>query len=283
MTEQNTQFVEKNEHVLTQKDVDHAHFVWWWAAETNNSYERLQALSFCAAMSSGLKKIYKNNSDQYKEALKRHMEFYNTEGTIGSVVVGLSLAMEEEKAKNSEVTGDLITSMKLGLMGPIAGIGDTLIHGMMKSFLEALACTFALQGNPIGLVFLPIISLIVYYVGKYMCRLGYKQGTEAVPKLLESGKMNNLITAASILGLLMMGALSANYVKVSTPLSWTLQATGKVISLQDNLDAILPGMLQLLSVFGISYYFTHKGMNYIKLILFIILISIIAAFFGILG
>ena len=279
----NKQMTDNEKHVLTQKDIDHAHLVWWWAAETNNSYERLQALSFCAAMSSSLKKIYKDDPEKYKEALKRHMEFYNTEGTIGSVVVGLSLAMEEEKAKDNDISGDLITSMKVGLMGPIAGIGDTLIHGMMKSIFEALACTFALQGNPVGLVFLPVISLIVFYVGKYMCRLGYKQGSDAVPKLLESGRMNNLITAASILGLLMMGALSASYVKVSTPLSWTLQATGKVISLQDNLDAILPGMLQLLAVFGISWYFTHKGMNYIKLILFILVISIIAAFFGILG
>ena len=271
------------ERILTKKDINQAHLIWWWAAETNNSYERLQALSFCAAVSKSLKKLYKDDPEGYKDALKRHMEFFNTEGTIGSVVIGITLAMEEQKAKNNSVTGDLITNIKLGLMGPIAGIGDTLIHGMMKSIFQALACTFALQGNPIGLIFLPVISLIVYLVGKYMCLLGYNMGSDAVPKLLQSGKMNHLITAASIIGLTMMGALSASYVKVSTPLSWTLETTGKVISMQANLDAILPGMLQLIAVFGVWWYFTHKGMNYIKLILIIMAFSIVAAFFGILG
>ena len=95
--------------------------------------------------------------------------------------------------------------------------------------------------------------------------------------------MNTLITAASVLGLLMMGALSASYVKVSTPLAFTMSSTGAEIGLQANLDAILPGMLQLLAVFGIYWYFTHKGQNYIKLVFTILIISIVAAFFGILG
>lgn len=271
-----------SERLLSKKEVNQSHLYWWLAAETNNSYERLQAPSFCAAMAKNLRKIYKDDDEAYKEALQRHLEFYNTEGTIGAVVVGISLAMEEEKAKGN-MTGDVITGVKLGLMGPIAGIGDTLIHGMSKSIILGIACTFALQGSPVAILFPPLFSLLVFFVGRYTCRLGYNLGSEAVPKLLKSGTMNTLITAASILGLFMMGALSASYVKVGTPLALTLSATGKVISLQENLDAILPGMLQLLAVFGIYWYFTHKGQNYIKLVLSILVLSIVAAFFGILG
>lgn len=268
--------------LLSRKEVNKSHFLWWLAAETNNSYERLQAPSFCAAMAVNLKKIYAGRDEEYKEALQRHLEFYNTEGTIGAVVVGIALAMEEEKAKGN-LTGDVITSIKLGLMGPIAGIGDTLIHGMTKSILLGLACTFALEGNPIGLIFPPIFAAIVFIVGRYTCNLGYKFGGEAVPRLLKSGTMNTLITSASVLGLFMMGALSASYVKVATPLAWNISSTGKEIALQANLDAILPGMLQLLAVFGVYWYFTHKGQNYLKLVLTILVISIVAAYFGILG
>ena len=271
-----------SERLLTKKEVNQAHLYWYLAAETNNSYERLQAPSFCAAMAKNLRKIYKDDDEAYKEALQRHLEFYNTEGTIGAVVVGIALAMEEEKAKGN-LTGDVITGIKLGLMGPIVGIGDTLIWGMSKAILLGMACTFALEGSPVALLFPPIFSIMIFVVGRYTCNLGYKLGSEAVPKLLKSGTMNTLITAASVLGLLMMGALSASYVKVSTPLAWTMSSTGAEIGLQANLDAILPGMLQLLAVFGIYWYFTHKGQNYIKLVFTILAISIIAAFFGILG
>lgn len=270
------------ERLLTKKEINQSHLYWYLAAETNNSYERLQAPSFCAAMAKNLRKIYKDDDEAYKEALQRHLEFYNTEGTMGAVVVGIALAMEEEKARGN-LTGDVITGIKLGLMGPIAGIGDTLIWGMSKAILLGIACTFALEGSPVALLFPPLFSILIFVLGRYTCHLGYRMGSEAVPKLLKSGTMNTLITAASVLGLFMMGALSASYVKVATPLSWTISSTGSAIGLQANLDAILPGMLQLLAVFGIYWYFTHKGQNYIKLVLTILVISIVAAFFGILG
>lgn len=273
----------ENTKLLTKKEVNQAHLFWWLAAETNNSYERLQALSFAAAMAKNLKKLYKDDPEGYKEALQRHMEFYNTEGTIGSSVVGITLAMEEEKVKNGSVSGEMITNIKIGLMGPIAGIGDTLIHGMAKSIILALACTFALEGNPIAILIPPLFALLVFGVGRYMCQLGYNLGKDAVPKLLKSGSMNSIITAASILGLFMMGSLASTYVKVSTPLAFTLDATGKVISLQENLDAILPGILQLLVIFGIYKYFSSKKQNYVVLILVILGVSILGAFLGILG
>lgn len=271
-----------SERLLTKKDINKSHLYWYLAAETNNSYERLQAPSFCSAMAPGLKIIYKDDPEGYKEALQRHMEFYNTEGTIGAVVVGIALAMEEEKAKG-RITGDVITGVKLGLMGPIAGIGDSLIWGMTKSILIGIACTFALEGSPIAVLFPPLFSLLIFVVGRYTCHLGYNLGSEAVPKLLQSGTMNTLITAAGVMGLFMMGALSASYVKVATPLQFVISSTGKVISIQSYLDQILPGMLQLAAVFGIYWYFTHKGQNYIKLVLTILVLSIVCAFFGILG
>ena len=154
-----------SERLLTKKEVNQAHLYWYLAAETNNSYERLQAPSFCAAMAKNLRKIYKDDDEAYKEALQRHLEFYNTEGTIGAVVVGIALAMEEEKAKGN-LTGDVITGIKLGLMGPIAGIGDTLIWGMSKAILLGMACTFALEGSPVALLFPPIFSIMIFVVGR---------------------------------------------------------------------------------------------------------------------
>lgn len=271
-----------SEKMLTKKEINQTHLYWWLAAETNNSYERLQALSFCAALARNLKKIYPDK-EEYALALQRHIEFFNTEGTIGSSIVGIALAMEEERQKTGNVSGQMITNIKVGLMGPIAGIGDTLIHGMTKSIILALACTFALEGNPVAVVIPPIFAVIVFTVGRYMCRLGYFTGKDAIPKLLKSGSMNSIITAASVLGLFMMGALASNYVKVSTPLALTLSSTGTVISLQENLNKILPGILQLGVIFAIYSYLKRKRQNYVLLIVSILVLSIVAAYFGVLG
>lgn len=272
------------ERLLTNKEVNQTHLFWYLSAETPNSYERLQAPSFCAAMAKNLKKIYGDDEEGYKEALQRHMEFFNTEGTIGAIIPGVALALEEQKVRDGSVTGEVISGIKLGLMGPIAGIGDTLIWGMSKSILLGIGCSFCLEGNPIGLVFLLAYSVGIFVIGRYMCRLGYTLGRDAITKMMQSGVVNSLITAASVLGLFMMGALSSSYVKVSTPLSFTISSTGTQIVLQNILDAIIPGILPLCAIFGIYYYFTHtKKVNYVLMVLVIVAISVICSFLGILA
>jgi D-glucosaminate-specific PTS system IID component len=99
--------------------------------------------------------------------------------------------------------------------------------------------------------------------------------------MISSGLMNKVIDAASILGLFMMGALSASYVRLSTKLQYTIEATETVISLQKILDAIIPGILPLLAIFGILWYFKNKGQNYVKLIGLIILICMVGALIGV--
>ena len=117
---------EENRKSLTNKDLFRVWNRWYFSTELSNSYDRLQALSFCNAISTGLRKLY-DDDEAYKEALIRHLEFYNSEGTIGGVIHGIVLSMEEENANSQSVPGQVITGIKTGLMGPLAGIGDTLV------------------------------------------------------------------------------------------------------------------------------------------------------------
>ena len=272
----------KNEVRLTNQDLNKTFFRWWLATELSNSYDRLQGLAFCNALSQPLKKLYGEGTEEYKDALTRHMEFYNSEGITGSLIHGIALSMEEENANGGNVPGQIVTGIKTGLMGPIAGIGDTLIHGTMKPIILALACTFALQGNVIG-AFIPfLINIISYIIGNNAMKFGYKLGKESVMKMMKSGLINNIITGASIMGLFMMGALSSSYVKVSTPLQFAME-NAKPIVIQEILDKICLGMLPLAAVMGIFWYFTHKGANYNKVIFGVLIFSMIAGFLGILA
>ncbi|MGX8833001.1 PTS system mannose/fructose/sorbose family transporter subunit IID [Amedibacillus sp. YH-ame6] len=265
---------------LTNKDLFRAYNTWYWICEVSHCYDRMQSLSFCASIQNALRKIYPNDED-YQKALLRHLQFFNTEGTIGSVIQGISLSLEEEMAINEEEMSDeMIVALKTGLMGPIAGIGDTLIWGTIKPICLALATTLALSNNLLGAFFVLLFPISGYFIGLYMSKLGYTLGRSAISKLIQSGLMNHIIDACSILGLMMMGALSAGYVSLTTTAGFKLENSDPIL-LQDILDGILPGLLPFALICGIYFYMKKKGQKYGGILIGIIIASLILSFFKI--
>lgn len=273
---------ETSKNKLSNRDLKKAFAMWWLTTELSNSYERLQALMFCNAAAGPLKKIYADDEEAYRDSLVRHLEFYNSEGSMGSAILGITLSMEEEKSRGIEIPDEAITGIKTGLMGPLAGIGDTLIWGTLKPIILAFAISLAKSGNPIS-GFIPFLfPLLIVTIGYNLVKYSYRVGKDSIMHLMQSGLLNKIIIGASTLGLFMMGSLSSTYVKVSSPLQWKMPNADPII-LQDILDSILPGMLPLVAIFGIYFYFKKKGFNYSKVLFFILGISLLAAFLGILG
>lgn len=264
---------------LEKKDLRKSFWRWVFTAEIPNSYERLQALSVCGSLSNILKKLYPDK-EELSEALKRHLQFFNSEVTFGSLILGIICSMEEEKAQGGNVPGETITSLKTGLMGPMAGIGDTLIHGISKPIIYGLCASLALQGN-VGGAFLTFAYTILGWTVAYnLWMLGYRVGKTSIKSILSSGMINSLITGASILGLFMMGALGSSYVKLSIPLE-IVSTNAQPIIVQEILDKILPGLLPLGCIMGIYYFFKWKGQKYNVVLLGIIIISMLGALIGI--
>ena len=234
-------------------------------------------------MAPHLKKWYGDRKEEYIEALQRHLQFYNTESTIGSVICGIVLSMEEKKAQGENIPAEAITGIKTGLMGPMAGIGDSLIRSTLKSTILAIACTLALAGNAIGAFFPLLYPTIMIIVGYYMLKLGYDIGRDAVTKVLRSGVFAKIINATGILGMFMMGALSSSYVKVKTPLSFQMENAAKAVVVQDLLDGIIPGLLPLCAVFGIYWYLSKGGRKYSALVWVLFAIALVGSLIGVLG
>lgn len=273
---------EKSEGKLSNKVLARSFARWFLTAELSNSFERLQALMFANSIIPALNELYEDDPEELSAAYTRHLQFYNSEATFGSLILGISMSMEEERANGAEINDEAITGIKTGLMGPMAGIGDTLIWGTIKPIILGLAVSFALQANALGALIPFLFPLTIILIGYNNMKLGYRLGRESVTNLMADGSMNRIINAASILGLFMMGALSSAYVRVSTPIVFNFANTDPIV-LQDILDNIVPGLLPLVAIFSIHYYFKNKETNYTKVLLFIILISFVAAFFGILG
>lgn len=264
---------------LNKQDLRRSWFKWMASSEQSNSYERLQALLFCGSISNCLEKLYPNKED-LSAALQRHLQFYNSEADFGCLIPGIVLSMEEERANGADIPDEAITGLKTGLMGPLAGIGDTIVWGTLKPIIYGIGITFAVQGFALG-AFIPLLFAVVSCSIAYWCWMtGYKTGRTSIHSILRSGRINELITAASIMGLFMMGALGSSYVSLTIPLEIALENMAP-IQIQSILDSILPGLLPLGCIMGIYWYFKKKGQNYNMVIATILAVSLLGSLIGI--
>ncbi|EBJ7269360.1 PTS system mannose/fructose/sorbose family transporter subunit IID [Salmonella enterica] len=262
---------------LTKADITKAWFIYWLGAEVSSSYERLQSLIFCASMTPIIKKLYPQKEEQV-EALKR----LNSEQTFGAVIQGISIAMEEQKTRGEPISDASITGIKTGLMGPLAGMGDSIIWAAVMPLLIAIFIPFAANGSAMGgivpLILYPAITLAISYG---MVHKGYTLGRDSIIGLLQGGRIKELIYGANVLGLIMMGALSASYVKITTPLKISALKGSEVV-VQQILDSIAPGLLPLAAVFAIYFYLVKKGPRYTTILLSIVALSIVCSLLGVL-
>ncbi len=266
---------------LTKKDITKSMWIYYAGAELSNSYERLQSLVFCASMTPVLKKLY-NTDEELSAALKRHLVFFNTEGIFGAIIQGIAISMEEQKANGENVTDEAITGIKTGLMGPIAGMGDAIVWAAIMPIIISIFLPFASNGSALGglmpLILYPAVTIAIAYG---LIHNGYTLGKKSVMSLLHGGKMKSIIFTANVIGLTMMGALSASYVNITTPLKFGF-SSGTEIVVQDILNTIAPGLLPLAAVFTIYMYLRKKGPYYNRILLTVVTVAVITSLLGIL-
>ncbi|WP_178411448.1 mannose/fructose/sorbose PTS transporter subunit IID [Peptostreptococcaceae bacterium] len=244
------------------------------------NYERMQNGGWCYSMIPAIKKLYTNKEDQIA-ALKRHMEFYNTHPYVSAPVIGVTLALEEERANGAEVNDQAIQGVKVGMMGPLAGVGDPVFWFTLRPILGALGASLALGGNIVGpLIFFLAWNIIRMAFLWYTQEFGYKVGN-SIAQDLSGGLLGKITQGASILGMFIIGSLVQRWVSISfTPIvsqvtqsegayiDWASLPAGtegikqaltmynslggnaldvvKTTTLQGNLDQLIPGLAALL-------------------------------------
>lgn len=244
------------------------HWLLGYSSETCYNYERLQALGTANAMVPIVRRLYKTKEEQAK-ALKKYMVFFNTEPSyIGTVIHGVAASMEEQAANGEDISAEEINSVRTGLMGPMAGIGDTVSQGIVYPILAGLACSLALAGNIMGPVIFEIAyKLIMLTMGYSMYMMGYKQGKSAILKFLKAGTLNKITDVFSIIGLMVVGNMAASRVNIVTPIAFKV---GQVaVNIQNVLNSLLPGLLPLVATLLVWKLVSKKVKpTYIILILF---------------
>ena len=270
------------------------------------NYERMQNGGWAFAMIPAIKRLYKTKEEQ-SAALKRHLEFFNTHPYVASPILGVTLALEEERANGAPVEDVTLQGVKVGMMGPLAGIGDPVFWFTIRPILGALAASLAISGNILG----PIIFFLGWNIIRmaftwYTQEFGYKAGSH-ISEDLSGGLLQDITKGASILGMFILGSLVNRWVSVQfTPvvskvtlsegayIDWSSlpagaegikqallqQAAGlsltseKVTTLQSNLDSLIPGLAGLLITF-VCMWLLKKKVSPIIIILGLFLLGIV--------
>lgn len=267
------------EKSLSKGDVIKSWFNWYMFAQSNYNYERLQATAFAHAMLPVIEKLYKNKEEQ-KAAVQRHLSFFNTEPICGSVIHGITVAMEEERANGKPISDQAFNGVKTGLMGPLAGIGDTLTQGIITPIMLAICIGITNNQNIAGpIIFVLAQFFVMTSITFTMWMNGYRFGRVAVEQILEGGKINRVIEAASILGTLVMGGLVGRFIPLQLAANFDI---GQVkFNLQaDLLDKLMPGLIPL-ALTLVVLKLVKEGVSPIKLMGMLIAFGAITGILGI--
>ena len=275
---ENNEVVE-NKKKLTKKDLNKCWWIWELTSEMCLSYERLMSLGFCHAMVPIMKKLYGDDKEELSKGLTRHMSFFNTENQFGALIPGMVASIEEERANGAPYSDEMIDSLKVGLMGPLAGIGDTVTQGLVKTILLAICVDMGLKGNIVAqLIFFVLYTAYILGMGRFMFNTGYRLGRNAFSSVKDSNLIRKLTDCMSVLGMTVAGCMISNYVGIETGLAFNFGETQVV--LQDILNEIMPGLLSVAGVF-ILYGLTKKNVSVIKIIVGIAIVGILGAVIGV--
>ncbi|MEQ3456805.1 PTS system mannose/fructose/sorbose family transporter subunit IID [Enterococcus cecorum] len=277
------------------------------------NYERMQNGGWCYAMIPAIKKLYKDPEDR-KAALKRHLEFFNTHPYVASPVLGVTLALEEDRANGAAVNDVAIQGVKIGMMGPLAGVGDPVFWFTVRPMLGALGASLALGGNILGpILFFVLWNAIRWGFMWYTQEFGYRAGSK-ITEDLSGGLLQDITKGASILGMFVLAALVERWVSIKfTPviaeiklskgayIEWDkVEMSGKGMktlfeqvqsgmafepikqqTLQENLDSLIPGLVPLLLTF-LCMWLLKKKVSPIVIIIALFIVGIVGHLIGLL-
>ena len=249
------------------------------------NFERMQSIGFAVSMIPAIKRFYTKKEDQ-AEALTRHLEFFNTQPWVASSIMGVTAAMEREKAAGKDIDEAAITNGKVGLMGPLAGVGDPIFWGTARIVLAALGASLAVTGNILGpLLFFFGMTAIRWATRWYGFKYGYEKGTQIVTEA-GGNTLQKITQGASVMGLFVMGALVYRWTSVNIPLpltSYTNQAGETVnVTVQSVLNDLLPGLASLGLCF-LCMWLLKKKINAIWLIFALFGVGILGSYLGFLA
>ena len=265
---------------ITKKTLAKSFHHWYYGHLTCFSQEHMQTFGYLTSMLPIVEELYKDKVEQ-KEAMQTYTAFFNTEPQLGALVVGITAGLEEARANGDAVDGETINGMRAGLMGPIAGIGDSLVVGTLIPVLLGIALGLSKGGNPIGALFYILVWNVLIYGGmRFAYFKGYELGDKAV-EFLVGPKGQALRKAISVIGGMVIGAVAATWVSVTTSLELKNADGEAFLKLQEKIDGVYPGLLTAGFITLCWWLMAKKKVSPNLVMLLLVIIALIGVALGI--
>ena len=264
---------------ITKKTLAKSFHHWYYGHLTCFSQEHMQTFGYLTSMLPIVEELYKDKAEQ-KEAMQTYTAFFNTEPQLGALVVGITAGLEEARANGDAVDGETINGMRAGLMGPIAGIGDSLVVGTLIPVLLGIALGLSKGGNPIGALFYILVWNVLIYGGmRFAYFKGYELGDKAV-EFLVGPKGQALRKAISVIGGMVIGAVAATWVSVTTSLELKNADGEAFLKLQEKIDGVYPGLLTAGFITLCWWLMAKKNFSPIKVMLILVVVAFVGVLVG---
>lgn len=263
--------------IITKKDLNRV-FIRSFGMQFSWNYERMQALGYCWSILPVLKKLYKDDAEGLKAAVVRNLEFFNTHPYMALPIMGTTLAMEEQAATGGKVDGKAISSIKVAMMGPLAGIGDSFFWFTLFPVCAGIGVSLSQGGSIMG----PLAFLILFNIFNFGTRYlgltyGYKLGSSFIEKISGGSVMQRLSEGTTLVGLMVLGVMTATM--VSVPLGFVIGEGEQAMTLASIFDGIMPNIVPLLLTLGV-YKAIKKGMSTTIVLFVVIGLAILGAVIG---
>ena len=288
---------------VSKKSLNSSFWRWFYGNLTCFSHEHMQTFGSMWSMLPIIQELYETKDEQ-AEKLQTYYPFFNTEPQIGSIVVGITAGLEEARANGAEeIDDEMINGIRAGLMGPLAGIGDSLIVGTYIPVLLGIALGLAEGGSIIGPLFYIVVwNVTSIFFQKWIYNKGYELGGSAV-EVIVGEQATALRESVIVMGQVIVGAMAGTWVSITTAIQLTnskqlsdvkelvidgskvvekvtQQYVDSPVLLQEKLDGAFPGVLTLLFVLGCWWLMAKKGISPIKIMLLMVVVALVGVLVG---
>ena len=264
---------------LSKKTLTKSFNHWFYGNLTCFSQEHMQTFGYMLSMLPVIKELYDTNEERTQK-LKTYSTFFNTEPQVGSVVVGITTGMEEARANGEDVDDETINGIRAGLMGPLAGIGDSLVVGTLLPILLGIALGLSGGGSPLGAIFYILVwNIGMYLLMRFMYFKGYELGRRAV-EVLVGEKANAIRESIIMLGTMVIGGVTASWINITTSFKMLNSEGGVIVDLQKTLNDVYPSLLSAVFVLICWYLLSKKRMSPLLVMLILVAVAFVGVLVG---
>lgn len=259
---------------VSKKTLKKSFLNWFFWNGCSQQAETMLGMAFGQSMAPVIDELYETKEDK-AAALQRHITLFNTESQVGSFCNGIAIGMEEQLA-NGNGSAESIQEAKVALIGPTSAIGDSLWVATIIPLLLTICLSIA-SAIPGSAWVGALLYMIIYPLGTYLLswklfNLGYKAGLDGVQRFMASGELDRIMQAITVLGLIVVGALTASFVTcnlnidIKTAAQVFDSASGtyvegviSVFNLDNLLNNVFPHIVPLALTLGVYNLYTKKN------------------------